>query len=1070
MPAHGTCPNCPAASGDPPTSEAARTLKENELLPTKVNPIIKTRTEALKTLKTANFIEKADDIKTIKLLASSLFLYAAEAQKGQRRLDSSPPERSFLEALGRILLGFAIDPQEQVRTYIQDALETFADEVKTSIREQCDKVIAVTTETNSNVATLASETHQVSSTVRKSAEEVARTYCMVAAAPATPHSASPHFVQRPQVLNKQEKFDRQIMLKLNEGNPLLSADLSDEDAAKRVQEALSSLDIDNTHDTTLVTASRKSPRGDTILLELRLRLTATWLKSDDRLLALATRLGATVQDRTYQVMVRRIPLTFDEDIRSPDAPGRIAEDNQMNPSEVKSVKWIKPAERRSEDQRTAYAMISLTTPQAANCLIRDGVYLNGKEWHRPAVRSTRDAPRCLKCQLYGHLAKDCPNAEACGTCGAGHPTRGCKKLNTPWCVSCKSNDHSSWDRGCPVFISESRKLVKNNENDYVYFPTEEPWTWVLKQTGSRASPPPPTGPQAQHRVAFRDNTTQGERKRQSKGKQRAPPQQSFQGPTLPPFLTAPNTVPFPSPNTGPSKWPSSLPVSSQPLPPVGQPYDPNIDWADHPDLAPPPNVTKLRILQINLNKSRKAQLDLVNDPSLQTSWDIVLLQEPNVNFYNHITTARGFRQVYPSSRTRGERVVRSGIWVNEKISTNTWRALEVEESADITAIQLSGPLNSLTIFSIYNDCNNRDSERALSRFMSRNRNTLLSNGGHVLWGGDFNRHHPLWDNDEDHRLFTSQATSDAEQLIQLLAEWDMEMALPKGIRTLEHMRTKNLSRPDNVFCTAHTSHRIIKCDTVPELRPPNTDHIPIGTVLDISKIETNPERRRNFRMTDWEAFNADLLRSLSSHDTCSDLLTPLAFDNQVDVLASAIKDAVESNTPLCTYTKFTKRWWSKELSQMRERKQKLAWLHAKHADDKNHPVHEEYRRTRNQYGEAIIDAKEEHWRTFLEEATEREMWIANGYIKSPVGDGGRARMPTLRVTVDGQEVTLDTNDSKAEKLAQVFFPERPQAGDQPPPPPLHMYPPSLQASLPLTTERVMSQIRRLSPLKAPGPD
>ncbi|PPR05017.1 hypothetical protein CVT24_010210 [Panaeolus cyanescens] len=1055
MPTHGTLP---VAQADPPTSEAARTLKENELLPSKVDPIVKSRTEALKTLKNANFIQKADDVKTIRLLANALFLFAAEPQKGQKRLDSSPPDRSFLEALGRILLGFALDPQEQVRTYIHEALETFADEVKATVREQCDKVILVTTETNSNVASLANETLQVSSTVRKSAEDVARTYCMVAAAPAATHIASPHFVQRPQVLNKQDKFDRQIMLKLNEDNPLLSPDLSDDDVVRQVQEALGSLDTDRTHDTSLVSASRKSPRKDTVLLELKSRLTATWIRGEDRTIALATRLGAVVQDRTYQVMVRRIPLTFDEEIRSPEAPARIADENKLDPSVVKSVRWIKPAERRSEDQRSAYAMISLTTPQAANCLIRDGVFLNEKHWHRPAVRSTKDAPRCLKCQHYGHLAKDCPNAETCGTCGAAHPTRGCKKLSTPWCVSCKSNNHSSWDRECPVFIAESRKLVRNNENDYIYFPTEEPWTWALKSnSGAAPPPPPPAGPQVQQRIAYRNNVTQGERKRQNKGKHRAPPTQSSQDATQsshPPFLTAPNTVPFPSPGTGPSKWPMTLPIDNRPLPPLGQPYDPNIDWSEHPEFAPPPSPSP--------NERQ-------NHAESNTSWDLVLIQEPNINFYNHITTARGFRQVYPNARMRNEKVVRSGIWVNEKISTNMWRALEVEDTADITAVQLSGPHYSLTVFSIYNDCNNSDAEKALGRFMSRNSDTLLGNGGHVLWGGDFNRHHPLWDNDEDHRLFTSQAISDAERLIQLLAEWNMEMALPKGIRTLEHMRTKNLSRPDNMFCTDHTSHRIIKCDTVPELRPTNTDHLPIGTILDMEKVEITQERRRNFKLTDWDAFNADLTRILSPLDTLSDLLTPVAFDHQVDALSSAIGEAIEANTPYCTYTKYTKRWWSKELSQMRDQKQKLAWLHAKHASDKDHPVHDEYRKTRNRYGEAILQAKEEHWRAFLEEATEREMWVANGYIRAPVGDAGRVRMPTLRTNENGTEVALDTNESKAEKLAQVFFPMRPRDDEQAAPP-LHAYPPSLQPSLPLTAERVANQIRRTSPLKAPGPD
>ncbi|KAF9035526.1 hypothetical protein BJ165DRAFT_1355592, partial [Panaeolus papilionaceus] len=59
------------------------------------------------------------------------------------------------------------------------------------------------------------------------------------------------------------------------------------------------------------------------------------------------------------------------------------------------------------------------------------------------------------------------------------------------------------------------------------------------------------------------------------------------------------------------------------------------------------HTDKLRILQINLNKSREAQLDLINDNSLYDNWDVVLIQEPSITFYNNITTPRGFRQVYP---------------------------------------------------------------------------------------------------------------------------------------------------------------------------------------------------------------------------------------------------------------------------------------------------------------------------------------------------------------------------------------------------------------------------------------
>jgi len=57
----------------------------------------------------------------------------------------------------------------------------------------------------------------------------------------------------------------------------------------------------------------------------------------------------------------------------------------------------------------------------------------------------------------------------------------------------------------------------------------------------------------------------------------------------------------------------------------------------------------------------------------------------------------------------------------------------------------------------------------------------------MIWAGNFNRHHLLWNRDEDTHLFTAQATRATKRLISLLAEHDIEMALPKGILTLEHM-------------------------------------------------------------------------------------------------------------------------------------------------------------------------------------------------------------------------------------------------------------------------------------------
>ncbi|TFK18198.1 hypothetical protein FA15DRAFT_552156, partial [Coprinopsis marcescibilis] len=79
-----------------------------------------------------------------------------------------------------------------------------------------------------------------------------------------------------------------------------------------------------------------------------------------------------------------------------------------------------------------------------------------------------------------------------------------------------------------------------------------------------------------------------------------------------------------------------------------------------------------------------------------------------------------------------------------------------------------------------------------------------------IWVGDFNHHHPMWDQDKDHRLFTRKNLDEAEQLLEMVAEWGMVMALPKGVPMLRNSQG-NWMRPDNVFMSEALEDRVISC-------------------------------------------------------------------------------------------------------------------------------------------------------------------------------------------------------------------------------------------------------------------
>ena len=85
-------------------------------------------------------------------------------------------------------------------------------------------------------------------------------------------------------------------------------------------------------------------------------------------------------------------------------------------------------------------------------------------------------------------------------------------------------------------------------------------------------------------------------------------------------------------------------------------------------------------------------------------WDPVLIQELHVTRFNVICTPMRFCQVYPADRGKQGVVIRSGIWVNTEIDTKSWKIIKVPNTNNITAIQMLGLYDKLTIFNIYNPC------------------------------------------------------------------------------------------------------------------------------------------------------------------------------------------------------------------------------------------------------------------------------------------------------------------------------------------------------------------------------
>ena len=479
--------------------------------------------------------------------------------------------------------------------------------------------------------------------------------------------------------------------------------------------------------------------------------------------------------------------------------------------------------------------------------------------------------------------------------------------------------------------------------------------------------------------------------------------------------------------------------------------------------------SRLRIRQQNINHAEAACQDTING-NLHEHFDILALQEPYIDFLGKTRATHKWRVIYPSSKDTDPSPVRSTLLVNTALDTNTWRQLDFP-SNDVTVIQLSGPYGKITIFNIYNSLRHQDTIRKLRTYLDENARSIRPTGSdHVIWLGDFNRHHPMWEDLANAHLFIGANGEEyAEPLLELIAEHGMEQTLPRGLHTYRHKVDHSvLTRLDNVFCTEVTRDIIEKCAIDYGSIGPGADHYPIVTIINLPTSKVIPPTSRNFRNVDWKKFRARLEQLIRRFENAHQLSTVEDYNNMINSLTIAIQDVIEELVPVNHPCPHTKRWWTKELTIKRLEERRAHRRSFRFRYLPNHPSHEEYKLISKEYTDLIRHERTQHWKDWLEAALEKDLWTANKYATESCGDGGKTRIPTLkRPGADGVPIMMSANHEKAEFLAETFFPPPPAESSIPQ---NYCYPDPVCAFPSITREQILRAIKRLSPFKAPGID
>ena len=483
------------------------------------------------------------------------------------------------------------------------------------------------------------------------------------------------------------------------------------------------------------------------------------------------------------------------------------------------------------------------------------------------------------------------------------------------------------------------------------------------------------------------------------------------------------------------------------------------------------DFSNLKIWQQNVNKSRICQHDLISSARLtEKHIDIIALQEPAISDLAVTIATRDWRVIYPSTHAKDSSKTRSVILIRADIFTNSWSQVDFD-SGDVTVVKLTGTWGSLLLLNIYNDCVHDLTVEQVKNFQRRvddNELVQQNEDAHTIWLGDFNRHHPYWDSTSDTRLFTKDAISKAEKLISAVADAGLELALPPKIPTHKHNVSKKWTRLDHVFLSEHSLDALISCEVVTNDLSPNTDHLPIVTNLDLVVARAPAKQVSNFRNVDWEKFRETLEEQLQDFGLPRAIKDQGELDTECVRLTNALQITIKREVPTSNLGPMSRRWWTKELTDLRRKASKIGRKASKYKDNPNNPLHAESAKAKKEYDKAIEYNKKHHWRDWLEKADDPDIWTAHRYISAPASDGGATRIPTLSASRNGTEVTASTNEDKSVLLAKTFFPARPSEATTRAPE--QSYPDPVCKMDGITRDQIRRHLGKLKPYKAPGPD